>query len=251
MLSEEVDSFKSLKELILMEHFANLADMEIGTESREKRFRTVKEAATWADDRLLALRASGAKPVSYCATFFTRDKHASGAAWDNKNTCQGKEKKEGNKSYQAKIPPTTSRLTCFYCKQEGHIKPNCAKWKATHTPKPVALVMGSGRLAREAWSVVWVVTVSWIASMGKASLSSPLVRPSPKRSLDSGLDYCEPFMCQGTVIISGVAYPLTVFRDTGAQQSVCRYVTGESVSTGRYVLCRRMNSVEYYDSLGL
>ena len=135
---------KSFKDLTLMEHFTNLADKEIGTKFREKRFRIVKEASTWADDRVIALRASGTKPVSTCATPFTRDKHASGAAWDNKSTCQGKEKKEGNKSYKAKSPLTSSRLTCFYCK-EGYIKPNCAKWKVKQTPKPVALVMGSGK----------------------------------------------------------------------------------------------------------
>ena len=39
LLSEDVNSFKSLKELILMEHFTNLADKEIGTKIREKRFR--------------------------------------------------------------------------------------------------------------------------------------------------------------------------------------------------------------------
>ena len=54
-------------------------------------------------------------------------------------------------------------------------------------------------------------------------------------------------MCQGTVKIGGVAYPVTVFRETDAQQSVCRNVTGESVSTERHVLCRGMNSIEYYD----
>ena len=130
LLTEDVDSFISLKELILMEHFTNLADKEIGTKIREKRFRTVKEAATLANDRVVALRASGAKQVSTCATSFTSDKHASRAAWGNKSTCQGKEKKEGDKSYQTKSPPFSYRLTCFYCKQEGHIKPNCAKWKA-------------------------------------------------------------------------------------------------------------------------
>ena len=83
--------------------------------------------------------------------------------------------------------------------------------------------------------------------MGKASGSSPFVRPPSERSLDSGFDWCKPFMCQGTVEIGGVAYPVTVFRETDAQQSVCRNVTEESVSTGRYVLCRGMNSIEYYD----
>ena len=144
-MSEDVNSFKSLKELILIDHFTNLAAKDIGTMIREKRFRTGKEAATRSDDRMLDLRASRAKPASTCATPFTRDKHASGAALGIKSTCQGKEKKEEDKSYQAKSSPSSSRLTCFYCKQKGHIKPNCANWKATQTPKPVALVMGSGK----------------------------------------------------------------------------------------------------------
>ena len=130
--------------MILMEHFTNLADEKIGTKIREKRFRIVKEAATWADDRVLSLRASGVKPASTCAAPFTHDKYASGTAWGNRNTCQWKEKEIKD---QTKNPPASSRLTCFFffCKQEGHIKPNCAKWKATHTPKPMALVMGSGK----------------------------------------------------------------------------------------------------------
>ena len=83
--------------------------------------------------------------------------------------------------------------------------------------------------------------------MGKTSVSFPLVRPPPERFLDSGFDWCKLFMCRGIMKIGGTAYPVTVFRDTGAQQSVCRNVTGESVSTGSYVLCREMNSIEYYD----
>ena len=108
---------------------------------------------------MVALKASGVKPISTCAIPFTCEKHASGAAWDNKSTCQGKEKKEGDKSYQAKNHHSSFRLTCFYCKQERHIKPNCAKWKATQTHKPVALVMGSGN-SSEAWSVLGVATGS-------------------------------------------------------------------------------------------
>ena len=99
LLSEVVDSFKCLKELILMEHFTNLADKEIGTKIKEKHLKTVKEAATWAGDRVLALKASGVKPDSTYATPFTHDKHASRAAWNNRSTCQWKEKKE------AKSPP--------------------------------------------------------------------------------------------------------------------------------------------------
>ena len=146
LLSEDVDPFISLKKLILIEHFTNLADKEIRTKIKEKRFRTVREAST-SGDRVFALRASGAKPVS--VTPFTHDKHASGAVWGNKSSYQGKEKKEGDKSYQAKSPPSSFRFTCFYFKQEGHIKPNCANWKATQIPKLVAPIMGSGKSSEE------------------------------------------------------------------------------------------------------
>ena len=259
MLSDDVDSFKSLKELILMEHFTNLADKEIGTKIREKRFRTVKEVATWDDNRVLALKASGVKPVGICVILFIRDKHANGAALGIRSTYQVKEKREGDKSYQAKSLPSSSRLSCFYCKQEGHIKSNRAKLKATLTPKPVALVIGSGKnseggleCGRSGNVVLDSLGASLqCSSMGKTSVSFPLVRPPSERSLGSGLDWCKPFMCQGTVNIGRVAYTVTVFRDNGAKQSVCRNVTGESVSTGRYVLSRGINSVEYYDLLAL
>ncbi|KAG0712843.1 hypothetical protein GWK47_017499 [Chionoecetes opilio] len=88
-MSEYVDSFKDLKELILMEHFTNIADKDIGAKIREKHFKCLKEAATWADDRVLALRGS--------------------------------------------VPKT------------GHIKMNCAKWKATQSAKPVAMIVGSSQ----------------------------------------------------------------------------------------------------------
>ena len=144
LLRENVDFFKSLKELILMEHFTNLANKNIGAKIREKRFRTVKEAATWADDRVLALRAPGVKPVSTCAIPFTRDKYASGIAWGNRSICQWKKMKEIRVIRQKALLLVLSSPV-FFCMQEGHIKPNCAKWKATYTPKPVALVLGTGK----------------------------------------------------------------------------------------------------------
>ena len=99
-------------------------------------------------------------------------------------------------------------------------------WKATQTPKPVALVMGSEKSSegglecgKDGNGVLDSLGGSLqCSSMGKASVSSPpLVGPPSERSLDSGLNWYKPFMCQGTVKIGGVAYPVTVFRDTGAQ----------------------------------
>ena len=63
---------------------------------------------------------------------------------------------------------------------------------------------------------------------------------------DSELDWCRPFLCGGTVDIDGNKYPLTVLRDTGAQQSVFRNVTGRKVTSFKAVLCRGLNAVEKF-----
>ena len=101
-------------------------------------------------------------------------------------------------------------------------------WRRLQTPKPVALVMESEKSSEGGlecgtdgnWVLDSLGGSLQCSLMGKASVRSPLVRPLPERSLDSGLDWCKPFMCQGTVKIDVVAYPITVFRDTVAQQSV-------------------------------
>ncbi|MPC96675.1 hypothetical protein E2C01_091947 [Portunus trituberculatus] len=47
-----------------MEQFIDIADKELVPLLREKRFRTLKEAATWADDYVLAHRP-GQQPGSW------------------------------------------------------------------------------------------------------------------------------------------------------------------------------------------
>ncbi|MPC77090.1 hypothetical protein E2C01_071535 [Portunus trituberculatus] len=51
-----VDSLEALKVLVVMEQFIDIADKELVPLLREKRFRKLKEAATWADDYVLAHR---------------------------------------------------------------------------------------------------------------------------------------------------------------------------------------------------
>ncbi len=52
--SEQATSYCELKEVIVMEQFINMADKELMLLLREKRFKTLKDAATWADDHVLA-----------------------------------------------------------------------------------------------------------------------------------------------------------------------------------------------------
>ena len=60
------------------------------------------------------------------------------------------------------------------------------------------------------------------------------------------LDWCRPFLCKGTVEIEGTNYPVTVLRDTAAQQSLCRNVTGREVTSSKAVLCRGINTVDEF-----
>ncbi len=81
---------------------------------------------------------------------------------------------------------------------------------------------------------------------GQAGSPAPSPMASSASQGDSKLDWCRPFLCRGTVWIAGSQYPVTVLRDTGAQQSVCRNVTGGTVTTTKAVLCRGLNTVEEY-----
>ena len=56
IMSEGVDTLCDLEELMVMEQFINAADKKLVPLLREKRFKTLKEAVTWADDHVLAHR---------------------------------------------------------------------------------------------------------------------------------------------------------------------------------------------------
>ena len=122
-----------------------------------------------------AWEASMAKPANLNATPFIRFKHASGAAWDNKKTpIRGRRKEIRIIRQKALLPVLGSSV--FYYKQEVHIKPNYAKRKATQTPKPVALVMGSGKNSEGGLEYGWGSN-EVLDSLGGASNAPQLVRP--------------------------------------------------------------------------
>lgn len=86
LLSEGVVTYKELRELILKENYTNVADKDIGVVIREKRLTLLKEAATWAEDRVVALRGSGPKPDA--GTPFAREIPPGAAAFSNKSLNQ-------------------------------------------------------------------------------------------------------------------------------------------------------------------
>lgn len=78
LLSKDVNSFKGLKEVMLIDHFTNLSGKELSIKSREKIFKSVKDAKTLSDDRTLVLLLLRSKQAS--ATCYTLGKSVSRAA---------------------------------------------------------------------------------------------------------------------------------------------------------------------------
>lgn len=153
---------------------------------REKRYKSVEEAAIWADDRRLTQRAAEYEPAS--AAPYTGENPASGAGWDDKSTFQVKERKEGQRTSLAKSTACSSKSICFYLRRWDILK---LTWKTTQTLKPVALIVGSSPCSVGDLEC-GIGTDGVLDSrkgnpectpLGKARKSSPFVKSPPERSL--------------------------------------------------------------------
>lgn len=169
-----------------MEHFINVADNDIGAKIREKRFTVFKEAATSADDRVLARRVSGPKPEGGAPV--ARERPAGGVISAIKTLNKSSTSREGEKSSGRKSRTSSPKVTCFYCKQTGHIKPHCTKWKATQEAKPVALSVGSSQVGgrcMEDGKSEYVTPCSLGSSLGETSperaRNASRMTPPPER----------------------------------------------------------------------
>ncbi|KAK3886444.1 hypothetical protein Pcinc_009395 [Petrolisthes cinctipes] len=133
--SEQVDR---LKEVVLMEQFIESADKYMNVWLREKRFPAIGDAAVGADDRVLALKGSEWK-VSQLPRL-SQDKGAGVPGVMGHGTQFLKPVKDLGKGSGKKSP----FILCFFCKQAGHIRSQCTKFKASQEPKSVAVTAGVG-----------------------------------------------------------------------------------------------------------
>ena len=275
MASERADTYQRVRELLVLEQFVNGAERDIATRLKEKRFTSLKEAATWADDVVLARK--GTVPPGMTGGGEKGGKWGNGggsggsfsgprrSGW-NFNATKGagspyksrsppEQKKPAQGSVTTSTPKYNNQLVCYNCREVGHTRYNCPKL-VTVTPvkppaKPVALLVwpeeekkeelhphyrGVGRKANLVGGVEEGQPEMTASSRAVASLSG--VEPQ--------LAWCRPFLCKGTVEIAGEVYPVTVLRDTGAQQSLCKNLTGRKVASRGAVLCRGINTVEEF-----
>ena len=277
--SEGVDSLEALKELLVMEQFIDIADKELVPLLREKRFRTLKEAATWADDYVLAHR-----PVQQPGSWSRKEGGPKGGPGSGGSSSSGSPghfkrysrfgSKMGLGKPQAPTPPSSAKdgtagkaapktpkydyqPMCYHCRGKGHFKFNCPKLVTAETPKssqkPVALLVWPDQVSDDELTAPSGLRVEKARRVPELCLGEgeqvgpPVPPPVAMPALrNSELDWCRPFLCGGTVEIDGTKYPITVLRDTGAQQSVCRNVTGRKVTSSKAVLCRGLNTVEEF-----
>ena len=166
MHSEQATTTEQIRELFLLEQFTNGVDRESGEVIREKRIKVTREAAIWADDHALAKRGSQFRGGSYSYPSRVGDYAARRERKDTGVTGRtspvssgmsrgpavsgrtspvvgGMAKAQG--AGERKVPPRAVPLKCFFCGGAGHIKPHCAKYKASLEAKPVSLVMGGER----------------------------------------------------------------------------------------------------------
>ena len=263
--SEQVTTYDELKELVVMEQFINVADKDLVPLLREKRFKTIKEAAIWADDHVLAH-----KPVIQPGSGSGSNKEGAGRGrgipsgsgyggaprqspyYGNVPAPRGgfvprppfdpKRKSPGfgtGGGPRAPPPPT-----CFNCRQVGHYRTNCPKLRtppASNKPpqNPVALMLWPGQSETECWVPP--------AGGGGGKDSNGITKEDeelreeetvPSLLWEADLEWCRPFLREGTVVIGGVVYPVTILRDTAARKSLCRNLTGSRITSGPTLPCR-------------
>ncbi len=275
LASERTTTYRELKELMIMEQFTNVAERELVPLLREKRFKSLKEAATWADDHVLAFKGvaqqGGGGGHQDGGPRWQGSKNGSGSSNQTRLSMGAVPKTPGGsrpshffdtrKQTPGQVTTSTPKYNnqprCYSCKATGHFKFNCPKLLPTvpATPaaapkppqRPVALLMWPDSQSKED-SLVPPVGGSVDKSSGDGLVSSalPLEVVAPSLPGRSELEWCRPFLCKGTVSVDGETYPVTVLRDTAAQQSMCRNVTGRRVATGKAVLCRGINTVESF-----
>ena len=144
-MSERVDTLRDLEELMVMEQFINAADKELVPLLREKCFKTLKEAATWADDHVLAHRSEPRAGGGY-KEGGPREPGGGGSASSGAPRSPPRSHGFGNKSGSAKsqspavpsgskggsgekmtvsTPKYDKQPTCYNCHAKGHFRSQC------------------------------------------------------------------------------------------------------------------------------
>ena len=202
--------FNKFKQLIILEEFKNKIHVDIKTHLDEQKVNTMEEAAVMADDYAITHKVSSKFTPRKTYQVGSKFCQAYRGHWGDSQTYSKKmEQASADKSKSAvaesikKGMDGKPRLSCAYCKKEGHIIDNCFRLKRNNERKA--------------------------ASGVPTGLSS--VKPDSYLGIDHTSqklksDYMErykPFISEGHVSLVGDNSDwkqIQILRDTGATQSL-------------------------------
>ena len=192
-------NYEKLRQLMLIEEFKKCLPSEIKTYIDEKKVDTLNQAAVMADDYILTHKASIGKPqvsstLNKNVEPFYPHNDGQQLVYPRVNT---KNLSRNSRYHLRQRPPLPAGPECFHCHRRGHVMADCWHLKGNYqgSPKP---------------------TMTTVKSRGHHGQET-------QSTMDNCLcDEYKPFLSQGYVCLPGSASktPITILRDTGANQSL-------------------------------
>ena len=197
--SKEIDrDFEKLRQLLLIEEFKKCLPGEVKTYIDEKKVETLSQAGVLADDYILTHKSTGQRTqlptqLNGNAEYF-RPSQGFGMQPQRKGNAGNS---SGNSRPRHQNPSSGPR--CYHCKKKGHVMADCWYLKgATQVPTKATMMTMKAHAG--------------ITQKTTASNSG---------CLDVPQEY-QPFLSKGSICLpdSGIEIPITILRDTGANQSL-------------------------------
>ena len=207
--------------MLLIEEFKNCLSGEVRTYLDERKAETLNQAAVLADDYILTHKSSFSQSSSQLHPKANAD-----------ISCSNPHKMGIRKGYQrytlfsggSKSGSFLPGPECHYCKKGGHIMAEC--WHLKNNSQAQQQTFKSDLLVTQTQPI---------------STSSLPVGKKPQTSFSRDVDEYTPFISEGFISAPGSAtrVPVTVLRDTGANQSLlveAKLPSETQISTGYNVL---------------
>ena len=231
--ASKVMNFEELRELVMLEEILNKVPYSLKMYLQEREVKTVNKAATLAENYRLTH-----------GNFYSRQKQKGTGPYNpggfNHNRSQGGGKPwysgggNGSGSSQTSIgvasgstgkviPPSSTTVSCAYCKQTGHHIRDCHKLKdKVKRPEPVlatSSIPPSLPTSEPANPMSKHSVLSACSDNSLVSHDSVIAGVEPSSCYS---DQFHPFLSVGTVSSSDLStkYPIHILRDTGASHSL-------------------------------
>ena len=216
--------YPKLRQLMLVEEFKRCINSDVKSFLDEKEVETLEKAARLADDYTLTHKVSFVSKANPRKPFYPTSGHKPSPSLQSGNSSQNVSKPKPPGENKGHNP--LSQPICNYCKQSGHIVPDCPVLKRKREKQEGLKPTGLTSLK--------LTPQSYFKDRNPVQAKEP--------ETDSVMEIYEPFLSDGFVSLNSdfaQSTPITILRDTGASQSLILADTlpfSEKTSSGTSVL---------------